>query len=174
VKCPNCQTDNPEGALFCKECGVSLQTELVCERCHRSNAPGSKFCVKCGQALSSVALPSSTPTPPTPIPASFANGRYKVKKFLGEGGKKKGFYISLVAGLMPIVILATIAMTQLGKYSYTKLGGIIIFIQAGYVILLIPITILFSILRKREIASGLRVSFGIGFFVALFIIGMGM
>ena len=89
-------------------------------------------------------------------------------------GKKKGFYLSLVAGLIPIVILTTIAMTQLGRYSYTELGGIIIFIQAGYVILLIPIMILLSILRKREIALGLLVSFGIGFFVALFVIGMGM
>ena len=29
------------------------------------------------------------PTPPSPEPASFAGGRYQVKKFLGEGGKKK-------------------------------------------------------------------------------------
>jgi Protein kinase domain len=36
--------------------------------------------------------PASAPaTPPTPaaLPTSFANGRYAVKKFLGEGGKKK-------------------------------------------------------------------------------------
>ena len=26
---------------------------------------------------------------PTPEPTSFANGRYQVKRFLGEGGKKK-------------------------------------------------------------------------------------
>ena len=26
--------------------------------------------------------------PPPPLPASFANGRYAVKRFLGEGGKK--------------------------------------------------------------------------------------
>jgi tetratricopeptide (TPR) repeat protein len=29
------------------------------------------------------------PTPPSPEPASFTSGRYQVKKFLGEGGKKK-------------------------------------------------------------------------------------
>jgi tetratricopeptide (TPR) repeat protein len=29
------------------------------------------------------------PTPPSPEPTSFAGGRYQVKKFLGEGGKKK-------------------------------------------------------------------------------------
>jgi serine/threonine protein kinase len=35
----------------------------------------------------------SATTPPTPasspVPTSFANGRYAIKKFLGEGGKKK-------------------------------------------------------------------------------------
>jgi len=30
-----------------------------------------------------------TPTPAAAQPASFANGRYEVKRFLGEGGKKK-------------------------------------------------------------------------------------
>jgi len=28
-------------------------------------------------------------TPVQPQPTSFANGRYQIKKFLGEGGKKK-------------------------------------------------------------------------------------
>ncbi len=33
--------------------------------------------------------PFVTPTPSPAQPASFANGRYQVKQFLGEGGKKK-------------------------------------------------------------------------------------
>jgi len=38
--------------------------------------------------------PTPSPTPqssatPSPEPTSFADGRYQVKKFLGEGGKKK-------------------------------------------------------------------------------------
>jgi len=36
--------------------------------------------------MSSAAKTSSSPSL---IPTSFANGRYVVKKFLGEGGKKK-------------------------------------------------------------------------------------
>ena len=32
---------------------------------------------------------TSTPTPPPAQTMSFANGRYQVKRFLGEGGKKK-------------------------------------------------------------------------------------
>ena len=43
--------------------------------------------------LSVAGLDSSRPLPETPpsaaTPTSFANGRYAVKRFLGEGGKKK-------------------------------------------------------------------------------------
>ena len=38
---------------------------------------------------SSVASPTPTPDSSHNQPASFANGRYQVKRFLGEGGKKK-------------------------------------------------------------------------------------
>jgi membrane-associated HD superfamily phosphohydrolase len=87
---------------------------------------------------------------------------------------KKGFLISLVGGLTPIVVFTTIAMMQLGKYSYTKLGEIVIMIQAGYVILLLLIAILSFILKKRDIALGLLVSFIIGFFVSIVTFGMGL
>ena len=41
---------------------------------------------------SGTAAPSSKPSTPEPeLPASFADGRYRVKTFLGEGGKKKVF-----------------------------------------------------------------------------------
>jgi hypothetical protein len=35
------------------------------------------------------AIVTTQPAPPTDQPASFADGRYEVKRFLGEGGKKK-------------------------------------------------------------------------------------
>ena len=48
-----------------------------------------------GEAPSGARAPSEPPlAPPQPAsvePASFANGRYQVKEFLGEGGKKKVF-----------------------------------------------------------------------------------
>ncbi len=95
MKCLHCQTENREEATFCRECGQSLQTEIVCSRCGHSNVALSRFCDKCGQPLtvpppSTTVSPASTPAP-QPLPVSFANGRYRVRKFLGEGGKKKVF-----------------------------------------------------------------------------------
>jgi len=91
VKCPNCQAENRERAKFCKECGQSLAKELICSHCGESSPTGSKFCDGCGQLLAE-APPSKKPRPKKPSviqPTSFAGGRYQVKKFLGEGGKKK-------------------------------------------------------------------------------------
>jgi len=91
MECPKCQTENPEGSAFCRGCGQSLQTDLVCGRCSHVNVVGSRFCNHCGQPLTSPQAPADAHTPPpsAPQPTSFANGRYTVKKFLGEGGKKK-------------------------------------------------------------------------------------
>jgi tetratricopeptide (TPR) repeat protein len=86
MKCAKCQADNPEGVKFCGECGQPLQAELTCPSCGHKNPSNVNFCHECGHAL---VEPAPETFPPSPEPTSFANGRYQVKKFLGEGGKKK-------------------------------------------------------------------------------------
>ena len=49
MKCPKCQTENPETNKFCRECGVSLS--MVCPHCGTEVLSQDKFCGKCGQAL---------------------------------------------------------------------------------------------------------------------------
>jgi tetratricopeptide (TPR) repeat protein len=87
MKCPHCQAENRRGAKFCIDCGQSLLTELLCPNCGKSSPPRSKFCQECGHALVQQAPAPTKPT--SPEPTSFVGGRYQVKKFLGEGGKKK-------------------------------------------------------------------------------------
>ena len=85
MKCPKCQAELPDKAKFCGVCGQSLKAERVCTQCGQVNPQDFQFCLQCGHSL---AEPIATPLPSVE-PTSFANGRYQVKKFLGEGGKKK-------------------------------------------------------------------------------------
>ncbi|MBW1862623.1 MAG: AAA family ATPase, partial [Deltaproteobacteria bacterium] len=49
MKCPNCQTDNPDTNQFCRECGAKFL--LTCPQCGAEILLGDKFCGKCGHRL---------------------------------------------------------------------------------------------------------------------------
>ena len=47
--CPSCQSDLPENARFCPQCGEKVFEEtLTCPDCGAENAINSKFCFHCG------------------------------------------------------------------------------------------------------------------------------
>ena len=85
--CASCGCENREGATFCLGCGASLA--LSCPGCGKELPPGARFCDSCGHRLPEAAPPTPSPTPAPTVPTSFAAGRYQVKRFLGEGGKKR-------------------------------------------------------------------------------------
>ncbi len=88
--CAACGHDNPEAAKFCGECASSLAVAVVCPQCGESNVPGQKFCNGCATPLTATtAATTPTPTPSPALPNAFAAGRYQVKGFLGEGGRKR-------------------------------------------------------------------------------------
>jgi class 3 adenylate cyclase len=88
MNCQSCGNANPETAKFCIECGAALAREVTCASCGSLVAAGAKFCAECGATIASAAQTPS-PKPAAALPASFAGGRYAVKGFLGEGGRKK-------------------------------------------------------------------------------------
>jgi serine/threonine protein kinase/tetratricopeptide (TPR) repeat protein len=86
MKCPKCQAELPDNAKFCGVCGQPLKAERVCAQCGHVNPRDFQFCLQCGHSL---AEPVTAAAQASPEPTSFANGRYQIKQFLGEGGKKK-------------------------------------------------------------------------------------
>ncbi|MFX0203873.1 MAG: zinc-ribbon domain-containing protein, partial [Candidatus Hodarchaeota archaeon] len=40
MKCPECQTENPESKRFCRECGAKLL--MTCPQCAAELVPGDK------------------------------------------------------------------------------------------------------------------------------------
>lgn len=96
TKCPRCGRENAETARYCGGCGLPLQPARQCSRCGHRSPTGDAYCGECGQDLRGPDSGGGRPPPPLPPqtpslaqPTAFANGRYVVRKFLGEGGKKK-------------------------------------------------------------------------------------
>ena len=123
MKYPKCGTVNPEGARFCKKCGLFLQTELVCGHCHHANPLDSESCVQCGKPLAptQATQPSLSVAPSPNVPTTFANGRYQVKKMLGEGGKKKVYlaHDALLDQDIAIYLIKTEKLDETGRTRIT-------------------------------------------------------
>ena len=80
MKCPKCQFENREGAIFCGKCGAGLS--LVCPKCNAENPPQNSFCDKCGHNLT---LPSESP----PKELSFDEKIDKIQRYLPKGLTEK-------------------------------------------------------------------------------------
>jgi hypothetical protein len=124
MKCPKCGTDLPDNAKFCMTCGGALQVELVCVHCKHANPPNAKYCLQCGQSLATTETtqPSLSVTTSPNVPTSFANGRYQVKKMLGEGGKKKVYlaHDTLLDRDIAIYLIKTEKLDETGRTRITR------------------------------------------------------
>ena len=108
MPCPKCGTESPAEARFCISCAQALAQ--VWSSCGTESPPEARFCMGCGAALESPQAPTTIAAPdsPTPEPATqpqtLGGGRYQVKFFLGEGGKKKVYLATTPpwTGMLPL------------------------------------------------------------------------
>src|SRR4051812_18844343 len=105
MRCRDCGHANPDDANFCGNCGSALATDVPCPNCGRENPADLRFCPGCGARLSGEEAPPSPAANgagttaqerapsgnggPADSPADIAGGRYVIKGFLGEGGRKR-------------------------------------------------------------------------------------
>ncbi|NIO03096.1 MAG: tetratricopeptide repeat protein [Proteobacteria bacterium] len=80
MKCPKCQTENPETRKFCYECGEKLLR--LCPHCGAENLPRDKFCGECGHNL-------SLPSEPSPRDLSLDEKLAKIQRYLPKGLTEK-------------------------------------------------------------------------------------
>ena len=117
MSCPSCGAENPEGSSFCEACGARIQP--ACPACGSEYRPGARFCRACGAALTVQEAPSPTAAAPSApaVPASFAGGRYRVNRFLGEGGKKKVYlaHDTLLDREVALALIKTEGLDEAGR-----------------------------------------------------------
>jgi class 3 adenylate cyclase/tetratricopeptide (TPR) repeat protein len=80
MKCPQCQRENPEDAIFCNGCGHKL--ELACPDCGKMNPPDSRFCNKCGNKF-------TISSEPIHKDLSFDEKLEKIQRYLPKGLTEK-------------------------------------------------------------------------------------
>ena len=66
MRCPKCLSNNLEGRLYCRRCGLRLGDQ--CPACHFANDPGDLYCGGCGREIAAPASPERTPETPDPPP----------------------------------------------------------------------------------------------------------
>src|SRR5262249_36489208 len=82
VSCPSCGHGNRPDRRHCTACGTKLAA--ACPRCGLQSEPGEKFCGGCGASLAAEPAPATAGAA-----AALGGGRYHVRRFVGEGGKKR-------------------------------------------------------------------------------------
>ncbi|MEX1255884.1 MAG: protein kinase [Dehalococcoidia bacterium] len=121
--CTSCGHDNREGARFCGECASVVVEAAACPACGTPNPRSQKFCDSCGQSIGPATASNVPPAPAAEEPpASFAAGRYQVRRFLGEGAKKRVFeaHDTLLDREVAVSLIRTEGLDTLGRQRITQ------------------------------------------------------
>jgi ribosomal protein L40E len=87
MKCSSCQSENPDGAKFCIECGSSF--EHRCQQCGPTTPAGAKFCMECGYKLKgSGQKPTIDYSPPQSCTPNFLADKILTTRRIIEGERK--------------------------------------------------------------------------------------
>src|SRR6266545_654803 len=86
MRCPRCQHENPQEAIFCNSCGA--RCEILCPCCARANPPESRFCSQCGQPLEAAAAATTFTSPQAYTPKHLAEKILTSRSAL-EGERKQ-------------------------------------------------------------------------------------
>jgi len=73
IVCPNCNHQNPDGAVQCEACYTPLPATTVCPNCGANVQADASFCGQCGFSLKGASMPSpasveQVPSPAEPVP----------------------------------------------------------------------------------------------------------
>jgi class 3 adenylate cyclase len=119
--CPRCQTNNPQAARFCMNCGLELVRR--CSNCQSELPHGARFCMACGQPvlvetpIDASRLSRLTASAPETLVQKIRST--KAARFTpapGSLGEQR-----TITTLMLDVVGSTVLSTQLGVQAWTEI-----------------------------------------------------
>ena len=118
MKCPSCNSENAEGARYCGQCAAALSSEVACAACGATNPVANRFCQACGEPLGA-SVPGARRARDRSVEGTLAGGRYQLRDFLGEGGRKR-VYLAHDTRLARDVAIALIKTEGLDETGYAR------------------------------------------------------
>ncbi|NJN71333.1 MAG: FHA domain-containing protein [Limnothrix sp. RL_2_0] len=70
ISCPNCNHQNPDGAVQCEACYTPLPLSTACPQCGASVQENATFCGQCGFNLKANTAPAAVPSTVVPTSSS--------------------------------------------------------------------------------------------------------
>lgn len=128
MKCTNCQSEIPQNAKFCPNCGASVIVELKCVNGHKMLS-GQKFCCECGGPLNTShklnQYTTNSAGTSQSVSATYTKRQVNPKK------ESKGN--NFVAKAIATIVVLGIAMVVLDA-----IGGVPSYIVGGLCFVIIP------------------------------------
>lgn len=128
MNCPNCNNENPEGAIFCKSCGSKLSQNIVCPVCGKECSEKMHYCPSCGSSLDG-------------SPSVAENAEETAQKAPEKSGKMKktlqlvsGIFM-MVSMLFALVFCFFIGTTQRADSGYSETYSVWHFFGRAYALL---------------------------------------
>ena len=123
MKCPNCQTVNPEDFRFCQECGQKLAKPQFCPSCGNPNPKESKFCSECGHSFqtdpANNKATAEQPPVPSPQTQTTQHGQPNVV-YVVEQQPKQSFNLFGVLWRFASSTAMGYLLTEVGKYLFSE------------------------------------------------------
>lgn len=73
MRCPSCESNNPDAAQFCATCGSGLAE--ACPHCGGELTPGARFCISCGKPVPAAEQRAATERPGEAEPIAISERR---------------------------------------------------------------------------------------------------
>ena len=100
MNCPFCSTENPDGAAFCKHCGMPMSGLVDCPVCGAKTPADGEFCVSCGARFPHPTPAAATAAPAEPAARPWQNALVAV-----------GNALAILAALCAVVFIFCIGCT---------------------------------------------------------------